>query len=628
MAKKEQVETTSITMTYPELLPQAVQFSSNYMLYDDAYVAVYFIQNLASVQHLAWLSNINALPLTYSLWVVPYSDIQRYRRQLTSFQNNIHATLENPRNADISRSTLQEKLSAIESVLYALDHGERPMNMSILLFISVPLSVNTKEFRTDITSYIQDIKQKLAAIGGIQLYALPGTQADMLYSVLPFGYIEKDLQRYSSFFFTNGQIATSFPFTKRSIFMRHGIIMGHTIGTLGSKNEMQDIVAINKWIDYYQKKYPEEAKQPTKEEQSLTNANMVILGSPGMGKSYATKLYMLREYLKGARIIVIDPEAEYTRIAQIIGGRVINAGSGQWGVNPFEIRDVRSALADEEELRQSDPASAARARVETILQLLLPPSILPREGDIAHIVSYLYREKGINMDANKVKNYELQYTDYPTLQDFIDAARDPDINNNEQLAKDVAVMEPYIKFFLPSSQKLDLSQDVFIVFDIHDISQQAESVRKAIYYNILQWIWDYIRRDRKEKTVLAADEAWLLIDPEHPDTIGFLNEMSKRLRKYSGSLWMITQNLKDFLQSDVFKNKVENILGNSAVKLFFRQPETDIPYIQSLYTLSETEMNLLQSMERGQALLIAGNTHMHIQVEASPFEDMVISGRL
>lgn len=628
MAKKEQVETTSITMTYPELLPQAVQFSSNYMLYDDAYVAVYFIQNLASVQHLAWLSNINALPLTYSLWVVPYSDIQRYRRQLTSFQNNIHATLENPRNADISRSTLQEKLSAIESVLYALDHGERPMNMSILLFISVPLSVNTKEFRTDITSYIQDIKQKLAAIGGIQLYALPGTQADMLYSVLPFGYIEKDLQRYSSFFFTNGQIATSFPFTKRSIFMRHGIIMGHTIGTLGSKNEMQDIVAINKWIDYYQKKYPEEAKQPTKEEQSLTNANMVILGSPGMGKSYATKLYMLREYLKGARIIVIDPEAEYTRIAQTIGGRVINAGSGQWGVNPFEIRDVRSALADEEELRQSDPASAARARVETILQLLLPPSILPREGDIAHIVSYLYREKGINMDANKVKNYELQYTDYPTLQDFIDAARDPDINNNEQLAKDVAVMEPYIKFFLPSSQKLDLSQDVFIVFDIHDISQQAESVRKAIYYNILQWIWDYIRRDRKEKTVLVADEAWLLIDPEHPDTIGFLNEMSKRLRKYSGSLWMITQNLKDFLQSDVFKNKVENILGNSAIKLFFRQPETDIPYVQSLYTLSETEMNLLQSMERGQALLIAGNTHMHIQVEASPFEDMVISGRL
>jgi len=628
MAKKEQVETTSITMTYPELLPQAVQFSSNYMLYDDAYVAVYFIQNLASVQHLAWLSNINALPLTYSLWVVPYSDIQRYRRQLASFQNNIHATLENPRNADISRSTLQEKLSAIESVLYALDHGERPMNMSILLFISVPLSVNTKEFRTDITSYIQDIKQKLAAIGGIQLYALPGTQADMLYSVLPFGYIEKDLQRYSSFFFTNGQIATSFPFTKRSIFMRHGIIMGHTIGTLGSKNEMQDIVAINKWIDYYQKKYPEEAKQPTKEEQSLTNANMVILGSPGMGKSYATKLYMLREYLKGARIIVIDPEAEYTRIAQTIGGRVINAGSGQWGVNPFEIRDVRSALADEEELRQSDPASAARARVETILQLLLPPSILPREGDIAHIVSYLYREKGINMDANKVKNYELQYTDYPTLQDFIDAARDPDINNNEQLAKDVAVMEPYIKFFLPSSQKLDLSQDVFIVFDIHDISQQAESVRKAIYYNILQWIWDYIRRDRKEKTVLVADEAWLLIDPEHPDTIGFLNEMSKRLRKYSGSLWMITQNLKDFLQSDVFKNKVENILGNSAIKLFFRQPETDIPYVQSLYTLSETEMNLLQSMERGQALLIAGNTHMHIQVEASPFEDMVISGRL
>ncbi len=628
MAKKEQVETTSITMTYPELLPQAVQFSSNYMLYDDAYVAVYFIQNLASVQHLAWLSNINALPLTYSLWVVSYSDIQRYRRQLTSFQNNIHAALENPRNADISRSTLQEKLSAIESVLYALDHGERPMNMSILLFISVPLSVNTKEFRTDITSYIQDIKQKLAAIGGIQLYALPGTQADMLYSVLPFGYIEKDLQRYSSFFFTNGQIATSFPFTKRSIFMRHGIIMGHTIGTLGSKNEMQDIVAINKWIDYYQKKYPEEAKQPTKEEQSLTNANMVILGSPGMGKSYATKLYMLREYLKGARIIVIDPEAEYTRIAQTIGGRVINAGSGQWGVNPFEIRDVRSALADEEELRQSDPASAARARVETILQLLLPPSILPREGDIAHIVSYLYREKGINMDANKVKNYELQYTDYPTLQDFIDAARDPDINNNEQIAKDVAVMEPYIKFFLPSSQKLDLSQDVFIVFDIHDISQQAESVRKAIYYNILQWIWDYIRRDRKEKTVLAADEAWLLIDPEHPDTIGFLNEMSKRLRKYSSSLWMITQNLKDFLQSDVFKNKVENILGNSAIKLFFRQPETDIPYVQSLYTLSETEMNLLQSMERGQALLIAGNTHMHIQVEASPFEDMVISGRL
>ncbi|MHB1127967.1 MAG: TraG/VirB4 family ATPase, partial [Bacillota bacterium] len=151
------------------------------------------------------------------------------------------------------------------------------------------------------------------------------------------------------------------------------------------------------------------------------------------------------------------------------------------------------------------------------------------------------------------------------------------------------------------------------------------TVRRAQYFNILGYAWDMVREGRASgrRTVLVVDEAWLLADPQTPQALGFLRDLSKRIRKYQGSLVVITQNVVDFLAPELSRLG-QPVITNASSKLLMRQESRDLEVLRELLRLSDAEGDLLVGAGRGEGLLLTGNQRVRIRIEAAPHEAKVI----
>ena len=166
----------------------------------------------------------------------------------------------------------------------------------------------------------------------------------------------------------------------------------------------------------------------------------------------------------------------------------------------------------------------------------------------------------------------------------------------------------------------------FTVFDIHALTDAADNVRRAQYFNILGYAWDLVREGREtgRTTLLVVDKAWILADPQTPQALGFLRDLSKRIRKYGGSLVVITQNVVDFLAPELARLG-QPVIGNASTKLLMRQESKDLEALRDLLRLSEAECDRLTGARRGEGLLLAGNQHVWLRVEAARHEAEIIA---
>lgn len=606
--KKKQTKQQEITIK-PELLdllPTKMSIKSPYYYeYDDLLGSIYYLKDLNESQEYGWMQDINSLPLSWTMWLVPIQDQGNILKKLESYDRQIENSLAQRKN-QIYATSLQAKQRAIREMVNRMTNSERVFSFSLLFQLAYPIKFNDPAYKEELKNLINELTSKMR-LHGFVLDKINFTQDKMLLSYLPLGYLFPATQRITEKYMASWHIATSYPFTKKSLFHKEGVVIGRTVEV---QEELEELVVVDRW---------------SPQDPSITNPNMVILGRSGSGKSYATKLYLLREWMQGARIIIIDPEREYNNIARQIGGKIINAGSGEYSINPFEVRDLREYMEDED--RNVDPLSIAKSRTQTILKTLMPNLFYTSYNFVDAQINRLYDQFNIR---SGIRNYDIYSThDYPNIYDFIELVESTppdDRNYDRDLAVAVAGLSGMEKFFVASEDiehKLDLHNDHFVIFDIHDLKEQKLELQRAVYFNILTWIWDYIRKDRKEKTILVVDEAWILLDPNSPETLQFLVEMAKRIRKYMGSMWIITQNVNDFFQGRL-EESGKAVLGNASFKLLFKQAETDIPRILSLYTLTEKEQELLSILPIGRAIMIAGDNHLYVNVKASPFEERVI----
>lgn len=606
--KKKQTKQQEITIK-PELLdllPTKMSIKSPYYYeYDDLLGSIYYLKDLNESQEYGWMQDINSLPLSWTMWLVPIQDQGNILKKLESYDRQIENSLAQRKN-QIYATSLQAKQRAIREMVNRMTNNEKVFSFSLLFQLAYPIKFNDPAYKEELKNLINELTSKMRLYGFV-LDKINFTQDKMLLSYLPLGYLFPATQRITEKYMASWHIATSYPFTKKSLFHKEGVVIGRTVEI---QEELEELVVVDRW---------------NPQDPSITNPNMVILGRSGSGKSYATKLYLLREWMQGARIIIIDPEREYNNIARQIGGKIINAGSGEYSINPFEVRDLREYMEDED--RNVDPLSIAKSRTQTILKTLLPNLFYTSYNFVDAQINRLYDQFNIR---SGIRNYDIYSThDYPNIYDFIELVESTppdDRNYDRDLAVAVAGLSGMEKFFVASEDiehKLDLHNDHFVIFDIHDLKEQKLELQRAVYFNILTWIWDYIRKDRKEKTILVVDEAWILLDPNSPETLQFLVEMAKRIRKYMGSMWIITQNVNDFFQGRL-EESGKAVLGNASFKLLFKQAETDIPRILSLYTLTEKEQELLSILPIGRAIMIAGDNHLYVNVKASPFEERVI----
>ncbi|MGR4029562.1 DUF87 domain-containing protein, partial (plasmid) [Bacillus thuringiensis] len=388
--------------------------------------------------------------------------------------------------------------------------------------------------------------------------------------------------------------------------------------------------------------------------ESRTNSNLTVIGRPGVGKSTAVKKILRGEYGRGTKIIIIDPEDEYGDLARNMDGDAIDCGGSQESrINPLQIRDVplddkdedvKEKLYEEVEGNNSGPLAYHFQFLRTFFKLYLG-NISRRDMSLLEVaLEALYNSKGINWATNP---QDIPNEQYPTLKDLYFILLDLSKENVEELTKKWGDLSNVSLTGANSKDWLDLSillrsaavgadsflwsgpttinpKSDFVVLNIKNLLEANDEIRRAQFYNVLGWAWNEVSKNRKEKVLLGVDECYLLIDPEVPETIKFLRNTSKRIRKYEGGLMVITQDLVDFLDPAV-KRYGQALLNNPVYKILLGQGEKDIEALEKLMTLSEREIHTLSEGNRGEALFIAGNRRMHLKIDISP-EELIMFG--
>ena len=333
---------------------------------------------------------------------------------------------------------------------------------------------------------------------------------------------------------------------------------------------------------------------------TLENANSVILGKSGGGKSFFVKLESLRLLMMGVDVIIIDPENEYQKLCGSMGGEfVIFSNQSQYKINPFDL-----ATVDPEPDELSNKILDLHALMRVIMGDLTPS----QDALLDRALVLTYREKGITQDPESFKN------EPPLLEDLYKILIGMETPEAKELADR---LEKFVKGsasgIFNQLSNFDI-KNPFTVFGIRDLE---ENLRPVAMYIVLDYIWNRVRKDRK-KRVLVVDEAWYLI--KQKDSGAYLHSFAKRARKYLLGLTTITQDVEDFLATDEGKA----IITNSSLQIILKQSTAAVEKITETFYLTGGEKHFLLSAGVGEGLFFAGHSHVGFKVIASDEEKTLI----
>ena len=334
----------------------------------------------------------------------------------------------------------------------------------------------------------------------------------------------------------------------------------------------------------------------------IPNYNSVTFATSGAGKSYASKLEILRSLMVGVEVIVIDPEFEFGQLAKAVDGRLFNVSlNSKTHINPFDLPVVG------EDENPADVLRTAVINLIGLLSVLLNGLTQEEESVVDHALRETYALKDIT-DSNDFSNAEP-----PTMSDFtlVLGGIDGGENIAERLSR---YTEGTWSGFLNQATNVDMDKQ-FIVFSIRDMETE---LKPAAMYIITKYIWNNVRKNLK-KRLLVVDEAWIMM--QSADTARFLFGLVKRGRKYYLGVTTITQDVNDFLKSEYG----QPILNNASLKLLLRQSATSIDLIQEIFNLTDNEKYLLLEAQKGEGLFIVGLKRVAIKIVASGTEDRIIT---
>lgn len=365
-----------------------------------------------------------------------------------------------------------------------------------------------------------------------------------------------------------------------------------------------------------------------------TNTNFVVMGVAGVGKSTAVKHIALSEYMKGTKIIFIDPEREYKELCEALGGDWINAGGGKGGMlNPLQIRpapidedDEQSRLYKDEGYGMGDKALYIK-NLEIFFNLYLPSLTDMQKAILKDCIIELYDNFNIHWDTN-VSN--LKNTDFPTFSDLYrlidEKAKQKGKARNESgqyvysdlslLLKDIAMGSD--SFLWNGYTTLNTVTNC-ICLDTHDLQNTGDNIKRTQYFNLLTWCWQQICHDRTERVLLICDEAYMMIDPNVPQSLVFLRNVEKRARKYEAGVVIISHSVVDFLDPQV-KMYGQALLDIPCFKIIMGTDGRNLQETRELYNLTDAEEELLAGKKRGNALVMIGSKRLHMVFEIPEYK--------
>jgi type IV secretory pathway VirB4 component len=335
---------------------------------------------------------------------------------------------------------------------------------------------------------------------------------------------------------------------------------------------------------------------------SLENYNSIVFAKSGSGKSYFTKLEILRTLMFDTEVIIIDPEREYEFLAESVGGRYFDISLvGEHHINPF---DLPHPTQDE------SPSEVLRANIVNLVGLfrVMLGGLTPEEDAIIdQAITETYALKDINGDSDFTKLEPPLLSDFETVLAGIDGS--------ESLLQRVT---KYTKGtwagFINQPTNVDINKKL-VCFSIRDMEEELKPVAM---YIVTHYIWNAVRKTLR-KRLLVVDEAWIMM--KNDDTASFLFGLAKRGRKYYLGLATITQDVGDFLKSPYGLP----IITNSSIQILLKQSPTSIDVVQKTFNLTNEEKFLLLESGVGEGIFFAGLKHVAIKVVASYTEDQIIT---
>ncbi|MDD2490252.1 MAG: ATP-binding protein [Bacilli bacterium] len=361
-----------------------------------------------------------------------------------------------------------------------------------------------------------------------------------------------------------------------------------------------------------------------KKEHNRNNANLIILGTSGSGKSTTAKL-MLRSHIRnGYQIVAIDPEGEISEMTKLYGGNFIDLGKGgEFGmVNPLEI----ILDADEDELAQGLGYTVLTKTLQFLKAFMkyYDPSITEDVLTLfSEVVQDTYKRFGIdfNSDFSQFKS-----TDYPTFKDiyatikgrlaqYQEKTHEQDIM--ERLELKIRPLTKELKYYFDGHTTISGNTD-FIVFNIKEIMNADVNIRNALFFNILKYAWG-LCLDKNVNTVLSVDEAHVLLGSNNTLGAEFLAQVQRRARKYNTGTIIITQQPSDFTDPNVI-TQGKAIFDNASYYVVMGLKKQAVEDLAMLIDLNDNEKESIKRYSQGEALFVCGSRRMRINVVATEAE--------
>ena len=335
------------------------------------------------------------------------------------------------------------------------------------------------------------------------------------------------------------------------------------------------------------------------------NANTAVLARSGSGKSFATKLGVLRGITRGITAYVIDPEGEYADMARAAGGRVLSPGVPGEGMNPFVIDK-----GDSEELLQR--IGSLRRLIEVMVGESLGAE---RRASLDHALAGYYAQP---RERTGFRDF------YQYLQESEAGDHDPESSSGQALARLLRPFATGSLRHLLSDEGDDLlgNEALVTVFDLHLLEPE---LRPAAAMVCTETVWAAAAQDPKPR-LLVVDEVWSIM--QHPEGAAFMVSMAKRARKHRLGLQFITQDVQDLLSEDTSRTITGHsgraLLQNAAFKLLLQQDAAAISTVGDAFDLPVELQRWLLSCPRGDGLLLAKGNRFPVRIEATPEETAVI----
>ena len=337
---------------------------------------------------------------------------------------------------------------------------------------------------------------------------------------------------------------------------------------------------------------------------SLENANSVIFAKSGAGKSYATKLQIIRSMMLDTNVIVIDPENEYQSLANAIGGSFFKISlTSPSHINPFDIPIIPEG---------EEPADVFKSHILNLTGLvkLMLGSVTPEEDALLdRAISETYASRDITAESFSAN----QNLAPPLLEDLQTILQNTEGGGTLAQRLDKYTHGSYAGF-TNAPTNVDIKNRL-IVFSIRDLE---EELRPIAMYIVLNFVWNLIRSELKQR-LLMIDEAWWMM--KYKDSASFLFGLVKRARKYYLGITTITQDVEDFLRSEFGRP----IITNSSTQLLMKQSPASIGAVTQAFALTEGEKTFLLEAGVGEGLFFAGMKHVAMKIVASFTEDQIIT---